>query len=30
MDRIATLLTHGRITTRLRLFTHPDDDESPG
>lgn len=25
VDRIATLLTHGRITTRLRLFTHPDD-----
>ena len=25
IDRIATLLTHGRITTRLRLFTHPDD-----
>lgn len=25
VDRIATLLTHGRLTTRLRLFTHPDD-----
>jgi ubiquinone biosynthesis protein len=25
MDRIATLLEHGRITTRLRFFTHPDD-----
>lgn len=25
LDRIATLIEHGRITTRLRLFTHPEE-----
>jgi ubiquinone biosynthesis protein len=25
MDRIATLLEHGRLTTRLRLFTDPEE-----
>lgn len=25
LDRIATLMEHGRLTTRLRLFTHPDE-----